>query len=153
MIKIIHAGEEYLNYIRRFFIEYNDSLGIDLSFQDFEKELRELPGDYVPPNGRLLLAVYDKHVAGCVGLRKIAERICEMKRLYVKPGFRGKGISRKLAVTVIEEARKIGYVSMRLDTLPWMEEAIALYRSLGFKSIEPYRYNPIKGAVFIELVL
>lgn len=153
MITIVHAGEEYIGYIRQLFTEYAVSLGIDLSFQDFKKELEELPGEYTPPDGRLLLAQYNGHDAGCVGLRKITTEICEMKRLYVKPKFRRKGIGRNLATAIIEEARRIGYVRMRLDTLPSMKNAMALYHSLGFKPTKPYRYNPIEGAIFMERVL
>ncbi|MFB0509073.1 MAG: GNAT family N-acetyltransferase [bacterium] len=154
MLKIIQAKSgEHLKQIRELFAEYTDWLGFDLSFQNYEKEFAELPGNYVPPKGRLLLAIYQSKLAGCVGLREYAKGICEMKRLYVRPRFRKKGIGRKLAIAVIDQARKIGYKSMRLDTVPWMKEAIELYFSLGFKKIKPYRYNPIKGSLFMELIL
>jgi putative acetyltransferase len=141
---------------RRLFIEYSERLGLDLCFQNFEKELSELPGNYAPPEGRLLLAVFDESIAGCVGLRKIGDdnRTCEMKRLYVRPEFRGHGIGRAMALKLIEEARNAGYERMRLDTLSaQMGEAIKMYRSLGFQEIEAYYHNPVKGAMFMELTL
>ncbi len=141
---------------RRLFIEYSERLGLDLCFQNFEKELSELPGSYAPPEGRLFLAVFDGKIAGCGGLRKIGDddRTCEMKRLYVRPEFRGKGIGRMMASTLIEEARLVGYERMRLDTLPaQMNEAIKMYHAFGFREIEPYYHNPVKGAMFMELTL
>ena len=154
MTKVIQAVKEkdYL-IARELFMEYARSLGFDLCFQNFDKELAELPGEYAPPQGRLLLAAYADKVVGCVSLRQIDANICEMKRLYVRPEFRGKQIGRKLAIAVIDEARSIGYKRMRLDTLPSMKEAIELYESLGFKKIEAYRHNPLEGAVFMELLL
>ncbi|MGA2627740.1 MAG: GNAT family N-acetyltransferase [Candidatus Bathyarchaeia archaeon] len=142
-----------LEQIRDLFIDYSNSLGFDLSFQNFQKELNELPGDYSPPSGRLLLGFHDSNPAGCVALRRISEEICEMKRLFVRPQCRGLGLGRALAMKVIEDACEIGYRRMRLDIVPTMQTAIALYFSLGFKEIEPYRYNPIKGAKFMELHL
>ena len=139
--------------IRDLFIEYASSLGFDLSFQNFQKELDDLPGDYSPPNGRLLLGFHDSDPVGCVALREISEEICEMKRLYVCPRCRGLGLGKRLATKVIADAREIGYRKVRLDTVPAMRAAITLYVSLGFKEIEPYRYNPIEGTKFMELDL
>jgi ribosomal protein S18 acetylase RimI-like enzyme len=152
MLELIQVqSEKDLEIVRELFEEYARSLGFDLDFQDFKKELVGLPGDYASPEGCILLANYDTKIAGCVALRKMDENICEMKRLYVRKAFRGKGIGKKLSVAIIEKARDMGYKSMRLDTVPAMKEAITLYQSLGFKEIEPYRYNPIEGAKFMEL--
>jgi carbonic anhydrase len=139
---------------RSLFLEYSEGLGISLCFQNFGQELAGLPGAYAPPTGRLFLASYRGRLAGCVGLRKIGDGICEMKRLYVRPEFRGLGIGRALALHLIKEAGALSYDRMRLDTLPLqMAEAIKMYRSLGFREIEPYYDNPVEGAMFMELSL
>jgi ribosomal protein S18 acetylase RimI-like enzyme len=145
--------DESVSQVRMLFKEYASLLGVDLSFQDFARELAELPGAYVPPGGALLLASRDRRLAGCVAMRPFGEGTCEMKRLYVRHPFRGKGVGRRLAAAVIEKAHEAGYRRMQLDTLPWMHEAVALYRALGFREIEPYRPNPIEGTVFMELDL
>lgn len=140
--------------IRELFLEYARSLTFDLCFQSFDNELAGLPGDYAPPDGRLLLATFDGQIAGCVALHKIESDICEMKRLYVRPQFRGKGLGKALAEHIIHEAREIGYKKLRLDTVePVMRAAVAMYRQLGFQEIEPYRTNPIEGALYMELGL
>jgi ribosomal protein S18 acetylase RimI-like enzyme len=146
-------SREHLDAIRELFTEYSHSLDIDLCFQGFKQELAELPGRYTPPKGRLLLMLEGTMIAGCVGLRKIGDGTCEMKRLYLRPGFRRRGAGRLLATAIIDAAREIGYHRMRLDTLPSMKEAIALYRSLGFRQIEPYYENPTAGTIFMELDL
>jgi ribosomal protein S18 acetylase RimI-like enzyme len=153
MLKILDAqAGENLESVRKLFEEYSSSLNFDLRFQNFDKELSNLPGEYAPP-GCLLLAMYKNEAAGCVALRRIDKTICEMKRLYVRPQFQRKGIGRALAEAVIERAKKAGYKQMRLDTVPTMDAARDLYESLGFEEIEAYRYNPLKGAVFMELSL
>jgi putative acetyltransferase len=157
-------------HARELFIEYAKSLGFSLCFQNFDKELAGLPGDYAPPEGRLLLADYENQLAGCVALHKLDSgaspdgshgfefcdvgEVCEMKRLYLRPQFRGKGLGRALADRIIAEARQIGYHRMRLDTVePVMKDAVALYRKLGFKEVAPYCNNPIAGALYMELDL
>lgn len=144
---------EQINSVKELFLEYARSLDFNLCFQNFEKELSELPGDYSSPGGALLLLSIGGKNAGCVALRKIDDRNCEMKRLYVRTVFRGKGLGKILALAIIEEAKRIGYETMRLDTVPSMKEAIELYRKLSFKQVEPYRYNPVAGAIYMELCL
>src|SRR5438309_7836065 len=140
--------------IRELFLEYANSLGFSLCFQNFDQELAALPGDYAPPDGRLMLALYEGELAGCVALHKLDSEICEMKRLYLRPKFRGKGLGRVLAENIISEARRIGYRRMRLDTVePVMKDAVAMYRRLGFKDIAAYRANPMPGTLYMELEL
>ena len=154
-MKIVSAESlDQIDLARALFHEYAAWLEIDLCFQNFEKELAGLPGDYTPPEGRLLLAFDKGKLAGCVALRKIGNRVCEMKRLFMRPAFRGHGLGRGLIEFIMREAKEIGYERMRLDTLPpKMNDAIALCRSLGFKEIEPYYENPVPGAKFMELNL
>ena len=140
--------------IRELFLEYANSLGFSLCFQNFDQELASLPGHYAPPDGRLLLATSNGQPTGCVALHKLTPEICEMKRLYVRPYFRGKGLGRELAERVIAEARQIGYKYLRLDTVePVMKTAVEMYRQLGFREIPAYRPNPIVGALYMELQL
>ena len=139
---------------RELLLEYARSLGFSLCFQDFDKELFGLPGDYAPPPGRLLLAEYENQLAGCVALHRLDAEVCEMKRLYLRVQFRGKGLGRALAHGIIAEAREIGYQRMRLDTVePVMKDAVAMYRKLGFQEIAPYRVNPMPGTLYMELQL
>jgi putative acetyltransferase len=153
------ASPPQIAQVRELFLEYAQSLGFSLCFQGFDRELAELPGDYTPPQGRLFLAECQNEecqteLAGCVALHKLDIETCEMKRLYLRQHFRGRGFGRALAEAVIAEARSIGYRRMRLDTVaPTMKDAVALYRQLGFVEIAPYRTNPIEGALYMELKL
>lgn len=147
------ASASDLEWIRTLFREYADSLGVNLDYQGFEEEVRELPGKYSAPAGTLLLAFSDDEVVGCVGVRPIDDETAEMKRLFVRPSGRGMGLGRTLAEAAIRFATATGYARMRLDTLPQMERAQDLYRSLGFMPIEAYRFSPVQGTVFLELVL
>lgn len=144
---------QFIPEVRQLFLEYADSLNVPLDFQNFDEELKSLPGDYVPPGGALLLALSDQQFAGCVAMRPLEKNICEMKRLFVRPQWRGTKLGRMLTAKVIQRARDAGYQFMRLDTLPSMERARSLYASLGFYEIEPYRFNPIAGTSFMEVKL
>ena len=153
-IEIVPAtSADQIATARRLFKEYEASLGIELTFQGFAQEVLALPGAYAPPAGRLLLATGGAGPAGCVALRPLEGGLCEMKRLYVRPTARGTRLGRRLAETVIGEARAIGYMRMRLDTLPSMKEAFALYQTLGFREIAPYYKTPVVGTRFMELDL
>ena len=148
-----HA-EPLLSSVRALFLEYAASLpGIDLEYQGFDEEFAALPGFYAPPSGALLLASVGDDPAGCIGLHAWEPRVAEMKRLYLKPAFRGQGVGRALVVAVMDRARSLGYDRIRLDTLPTMLEAQALYRRLGFREIEPYRASPIPGTRYFEAKL
>jgi ribosomal protein S18 acetylase RimI-like enzyme len=139
---------------RTLFKEYETNIGVSLCFQNFEQELANLPGDYAPPNGRLLLAKDNDQLAGCIALRQLVPGICEMKRLFVRPAYQGTGLGRILVDRIIDEARKLGYTHIRLDTMPGrMDKAIALYRSIGFVEIAPYYVSPVADATFMELKL
>ena len=148
------SSDEDIRLARGLFEEYAAGLGISLCFQNFDRELANLPGDYAPPDGRLLLAEEEDQLAGCVALRKLEPTVCEMKRLFLRPSHRGRGVGRVLVESIIDEARKLGYTKMRLDTIPGrMDHAIALYRSIGFVEIAPYYESPVEGAKFMELSL
>jgi ribosomal protein S18 acetylase RimI-like enzyme len=147
------TGPREIARVRELFREYADGLGLDLSFQGFARELRELPGDYAPPRGALLLALQRGRAMGCVGVREFSGSTAEMKRLYVRAAARGLGLGRVLAEGAVSAARRLGYERLRLDTLPGMEAAQGLYGALGFREIAPYRENPVPGARFLELDL
>ena len=155
-MRIVQAQSEHeIQQVRELFAEYVAWLGINLCFQNYEKELAELPGDYAPPGGRLLLVLAeDGRAAGCAALRDLGKGVCEMKRLFVRPEFRGQHLGERLMDMILNDARAIGYQCIRLDTLPGkMDRAIAMYRARGFKDIAPYYNNPVAGAAFMELTL
>ena len=152
------SSQDQITLARELFLEYAKALSVDLCFQDFTRELQELPGKYAPPAGRLLLAYYNDdasvaRLAGCGALRPFSDEICEMKRLYIRPAFRGHGFGRALTLALINAAREIGYRALRLDTLPEMHEAHKLYQALGFREVAPYRTSKVEGLLYLELDL
>ena len=154
MIGIIKANtSELITQAKSLFLEYAESLSFDLCFQNFDNELEDFPSQYSPPTGNLFLCFFKNEAIGCVGIRYFEKDICEMKRLYVKPEYRGKGVGKELAISAIKSGKELGYEYMRLDTLSSMETANQLYKSLGFIEIDPYRDNPIDGAIYLELNL
>ncbi len=153
-VGIIHAvTPEKIAAVRGLMREYGASLDVDLSYQNFEDELRSLPGDYAPPRGTLLLALAGGEAAGCVAIRPLAENFCEMKRLYVRPEWRSTGLGKRLVEAALEDARRAGHRFVRLDTLPSMIAARKLYASLGFLSIAPYYKSAVPGTAFLQLEL
>jgi GNAT superfamily N-acetyltransferase len=152
-VELRDAQPEDLAGVRGLIEEYVRSLGVDLGFQEIETELSDLAAAYAPPRGGILVGVAGGQLAGCVALRPLEPGTCEMKRLYVRPPFRRTGLGKRLSVAAIEKARDLGYDRMRIDTLPQMQAARRLYAELGFRTIEPYRFNPVEGTAFMELAL
>jgi len=153
-VGIIHAvTPEEISAVRGLMREYGASVGVDLSYQNFEEELRGLPGDFAPPRGTLLLGIAGKEAAGCVAIRPLAENFCEMKRLYVRPAWRSTGLGKRLVEAALEDARRAGHRFVRLDTLPTMIAARKLYAALGFLPIAPYYQSPVAGTAFLQLDL
>lgn len=154
MVEIVRAHtDDQILKAKRLFQEYAESLGFDLGFQGFDKEMDSFPAQYSPPAGALFLARSETHPIGCVGVRFLEEGICEMKRLYVRPAFRGSNAGRELSEAAIQTGKTLGYERMRLDTISSMAIANRLYKQLGFIEIEPYRHNPLEGAIYLELNL
>ena len=154
LLQIVRANTaELIAEAKKLFLEYAESLGFDLCFQNFDIELDNLTVQYSPPTGDLFLALSEGRPFGCVGVRFFEKGTCEMKRLYVRPNFRGSNAGTELYKKAIKAGKDMGYERMRLDTLPSMEIANRLYKSSGFVEIEPYRHNPIEGAIYLELNL
>ena len=156
-MQVVPAGDPALDAVRMLFREYAASLGVDLCFQNFEQELSALPGEYAAPPGVLLLATVGGEPAGCGALRAQPDadypNACEMKRLFVRPAFRGLGLGRRLAQALMDHAVRAGYDTMLLDTLDDMEAARGMYAALGFEEIPPYYFNPIPGAHYLKVDL
>lgn len=150
---VVADTSKRLEDVRLLFLEYESYLGLDLSFQDFDREVRNLPGEYGQPGGAILIAYSNGRAAGCVALKSLGDGICEMKRLYVRPGNRGMGLGRALSESIIQRARRMGCSRMRLDTLSSLREAMGLYESMGFRRVEPYYDNPLPDVVYWELDL
>jgi putative acetyltransferase len=154
MVTIVPAvSADDIQRVRELFGEYQRALGVDLNYQGFEDEVASLPGAYAPPRGALFIALDGDDAAGCVAMRPLGEDLCEMKRLFLRASLRGRGAGRLLAERAIDQARAIGYRAMRLDSLPTMKEAIALYETLGFRRIPAYYPSPVAGTVYMELEL
>ncbi|MBM4040886.1 MAG: GNAT family N-acetyltransferase, partial [Planctomycetes bacterium] len=154
MAKIVHArSRARIEQFRALLTEYHESPGCAACFRDFEGEAAWLPGEYSPPGGRLLLATWGRRLAGCVGVSKLEDGVCKMKRLYVRPEFRGKGVGRALAVAALDAARRLGYERMRLWTFPFMKEAIALYKGLGFRLVEVHKSHSGRRVLCMEIGL
>lgn len=153
-IEIVNANDsKKVNEAKKLIQEYGNSLKISLDHQNFKQEIKNLPGEYVAPKGRLLIAYVDGKIAGCVALREFANNSCEMKRLYVKDTYRGQGIGKQLVTKLIDEARNIGYEFMKLDTIPGMTRAQHIYESYGFYDINPFAYSSVDGTRYMELKL
>lgn len=152
-ISIIPATPAHYEEVRALFREYEEFLQVDLCFQGFEEELASLPGKYTPPSGALLVGLVRDQLAGCVAVRPLEPGVCEMKRLYVRPDYRGLGLGMRLAQSIIEESGKIGYERMKLDTLSFLEGAIHIYQSLGFKPTGSYYNNPLEQVMYWQLDL
>lgn len=153
LIRVRPSDPVRVELARGLFREYADSLGVDLSFQNFERELETFPAGYLPPDGAVIVALRGDEAVGCIGIRRLQPAVCEMKRLYVRSGERGGGLGRRLCEAALDAARKLGYRRMRLDTLADMTAARKLYRRLGFEEIAPYYPNPLEGTRYLERAL
>ena len=149
----IKTAYDRLDEVRTLFREYHKMLGVDLCFQNYEEELATLPGKYLPPDGRLYLIYLEGKLAGCIALRRFDETRCEMKRLFVRPQFRGLRLGQILAQRIIDDAKAIGYQAMVLDTLKSLESAVTMYRRMGFEEVAPYYDNPLNDVLYFQLTL